>query len=189
MFRNLLQSLDLLAKFLDILEAAINGCKPDESDFVELPQFLHHQLADHDRAHFALTGHLELVHDPRQSLFHRFAADRTLLQRPLDPGAQFGLVEGLTAGIAFNDVWQHQFRGFESGESLRATQAFATPPHLAPLTREPGVGYLGFRVTAKRTVHRSRITRRRRPWPRPAPHGRRETVRRVPAPVRAPGRS
>src|ERR1700722_14427790 len=66
---------------------------------------------------------------------------------------QLVFVERFAAAIAFDHRRQQELRRLEGGETLRALQAFAATANLPPLAREPGVDYLGLRVTAKWTVH------------------------------------
>src|SRR5271170_1101369 len=102
-----MQMIDGFAKRLDVLEAAVHRSKPHVAYLVEVSQLFHHHLAERSRRHLALSQHTQLVTDARHRGVDRLTADRSLLQRTDQPGAEFALVEGLAAAVALDDT-RHQ---------------------------------------------------------------------------------
>ena len=106
----------------------------------------------------------------------RVAADRALLERLRDAGAELALVEGLARAVVLDDLRHDELGGLEGREALAAGQAFAPAADLVPLAREARVRHLGVVVVAERAVHgRGPGALTRRP----------ESARRSPAPPRA----
>ncbi len=147
------QTLDLLAEFVQILEAAIDGGETDVGDLIEFLQLGHHQLADHQRLDFALAGGTQLMLDMRNGRFQPLDADRAFLQRALHAGTQLVFVEGLATAVLLDQPRHHQFGGFEGREALAAGQAFAPATDLIALGDQARIDDLGVMCNAEGTMH------------------------------------
>src|SRR6185312_16497769 len=133
----------------------IHGREAHVGHFIELPQLLHDELADHSRSDLAIARRAHLVGDAAQRLIHLRPRHGTLLQRLLHAGAKLGFIEGLACAIALDDRGHDQLRGLESGEPLAAGEALAAPADLTPFARQAGVGDLRLDVAAEWAVHAS----------------------------------
>ena len=131
------QLVDLVAERLDVLEAAVHRREAHIGDFVEVAQFLHHELAHLARSHLALTERAQAVGDALDGGFDLLLLDRTLLQRAQDARTQLLLVEGLAFAMAFDDQRHHELGGLEGGEALAAGEALAPPTDLPTLRGKP----------------------------------------------------
>src|SRR5579859_816727 len=154
------QQVDLGAKRLDILKAAIHGCEAHVADLIQMPQLLHDQLADGARGYLALAHPAQLVANPRHRRVDRLAADRALFQRLLHAGAQLALIERLAAAVALDHGRHHQFGRLEGCEAFRALEALASPPDLPSFVGQARIDDLGIRVSAKWTMHGAYLSRR-----------------------------
>src|SRR5580658_11363672 len=150
------QSLDLVVEGLDVLEVAVDGSEAHVSDFVQVAQFLHHQLTHGARGHFAVAETAHLVHDAAHRFIDLLARHRALLQGLLHAGAQLLLIESLARAVTLDDLRHHQLSGLEGGEALTAAQALTATADLAPLAGQTRVVDLGLFVAAERTVHAAR---------------------------------
>src|SRR6185437_1138116 len=147
------QALDLLAKRLDVLKAAVHGGEAHVGDLIQMSQLLHDQLADAARGHLALAEGAQPMTDARGRLLDGIQAHGALFQRLEHAALELALIEGLAAAVALDDPWHEQLRGLESREALTAAQALTPSSHLPALGGQTRIGHLGVIVTAEGTAH------------------------------------
>src|SRR3569623_33808 len=151
--RRILQALDLFAKGVNVLKAAVHRGEPHISDLVEVAQLFHDPLAERARTDLARAARSQTMQQLRDALFETLDRDRSLFERAQHAAAQLVLVEGLAPAIALHDGRQRELRSLEGGETLGAAQAFAATAHGVAFAREPRVDDLGVLGTAKWTAH------------------------------------
>src|SRR5690242_4065396 len=148
-----LQPLDLLAKLLHVLEAAIDRREADVCDLVEFLELAHDELADAHRRHLALAAAPHLLDDRAHGRVDLLARHRPLLQRALEAGAELVLVERLAAVVALDHGRQLDFRRLERVESLAAVRTLATAADRRAVVGDARVDHAGVVVLAERTMH------------------------------------
>src|SRR3569623_1283112 len=124
--RRILQALDLFAKGVNVLKAAVHRGETHISDLVEVAQLFHDPLAERARTDLALAARTQTMQQMRDALFETLDRDRALFERAQHAAAQLVLV---------------------------AAQAFAATAHGVAVAREPRVDDLGVLGTAKWTAH------------------------------------
>jgi len=121
---------------LDVLEVPVDGSEAHVGNFIEVPQLLHHQLADGAGRDFAVAEAAHAMHDTAHGLVDLLARHRALLERLLHAGTQFGLIERLASAITLDHERHEQLCRLEGRETLAALQALAAAADLPPLAGE-----------------------------------------------------
>src|SRR5690606_26482504 len=147
------QAIDLGAKLVEILEAAIHRGKAHEGHLVQLAQLQHHLFSDDAGWHFPLTRGAQMALDAIDRLVHLLDADRPLLERLQQTGVQLAFIEGLAVAVLLDDPGHHQFRRLVGGEALGTGDALAPTPDLIAFGDQPGVDYLGVQRATEWAVH------------------------------------
>ena len=118
-----------------------------------MAQFVHDELADLTRRHFALAESAQAMRDARDRSLHFLLLDGALLQRFQQSAAQFLFIERFATAMALDDQRHHELGRLEGRESLAAGETLAPTPNLLPLGRQTRVVHLGLLVAAEGTVH------------------------------------
>src|SRR5450755_932186 len=114
------QALNLLSKRIEILKAVVDRSEAHIGDLIQVPQFLHDEVAQGARAHFALAQRAQFVTNAAHRLLESLTAHGTFLERLLHAGAQLRLIKGYATAVSLDDQRQHEFRCFEGAEALSA---------------------------------------------------------------------
>src|SRR3569832_110364 len=150
--RRIQQALDLFAKGVNVLKAAVHRGETHISDLVEVAQLFHDPLAERERTDLALAARTQTKQQMRDALFETLDRARALFERAQHAAAQLDLVEGHAPAIALPDGRQRELRGLEGGVTLGAAQAVAATALGVAFAREPRVDDLGVLGTAKWTA-------------------------------------
>ena len=120
---------------------------------VELAQFVHDELADLDRGHFALAADAQLVDHGAYRRFDLVFGHRTLLQRAVEASADLALVECFTGAIALDDGGQFQLHRFHGAEALATGFAFTPTTDRRAVFGDARVDDPGIGMLAEGAVH------------------------------------
>ena len=131
----------------------IDGGVAHVGDLVEMPQFPMTISPIVREATSRSPSTRSAVPDALDRRFDLVAADRPLLERLHDAGAQLVLVERLARLVVLDDLRHDEFRGLECRESLAAGLAFAPAPDLVTLAGEARVRHFRVVVIAEWAVH------------------------------------
>src|SRR3569833_1980834 len=134
--RRILQALDLFAKGVNVLKAAVHRGDTHISDLVEVAQLFHDPLAERARTDLALAARTQTMQQMRDALFETLDRDRALFERAQHAAAQLVLIKEHTPANTQHNGRQRELRGLEGGETLGAAQAFAATAHGVAFARE-----------------------------------------------------
>src|SRR3569832_509040 len=123
--RRILQALDLFAKGVYVLKAAVHRGETHISDLVEVAQLFHDPLAERARTALALAARTQTLQQMRDALFEPLDRDRALFARAQHASAQLVLVDVLVPAFALLDCRQRELRSLVGGDTLGAAQSFA----------------------------------------------------------------
>ncbi|KAG1079121.1 hypothetical protein G6F40_016439 [Rhizopus arrhizus] len=136
---------------------------------VALAQFVHHELADLDRGHFALAADAQLVNHRAHCCFDFLFGHGALLQRAVESGAHLALVEGLAGAIILDDGRQLQLDRFQGAEAFVAGFALTPTTDRRAVFGDARVDDPGIGMLAEGAIHGtpgSREDLRPRSWQR-----------------------
>src|SRR3569832_2453695 len=106
--RRILQALDLFAKGVNVLKAAVHRGETHISDLVEVAQLFHDPLAERARTALALAARTQTMQQMRDALFATLDRDRAQNKHTQQTTTQLVLVEGLAPAIALHDGRQRE---------------------------------------------------------------------------------
>src|SRR6185436_9697330 len=121
--------LDRVAEVGNVLERPVHGREADVADLVELPQLVHHELADLPRRDLALTERQHLLDDALDRRVDVLGRHRSLVQRALEADADLALVEVGARAVALDDLRQAELDVLVGREALLARHAASAAPY------------------------------------------------------------
>src|SRR5207237_10159678 len=139
-----------LAKILDVLAAAVDGCEADIGDLVELVELLHHHLADLSRRNLALTEGEHLTDDPVDGLVDELRRNRALVQGPLKTIAQLADVEIGPRAVGLHDLRQSELDRLVGCEALLTGRAATAAANRVSRLRHARIDHVRVVAAAER---------------------------------------
>src|SRR5205807_839208 len=149
-----LKALHLVDELADVLELPVDRSEAHVGHGVELLEVLHHDLPELLARDLLLGAIVELRLDLANDVVDRLDADRPLLARFQNRGAELLAVEGLAPAVPLDDVRQDILDVLVGRVPPVALEALTPAPDELALAPDPRVDDPILRVTAKRAFHR-----------------------------------
>ncbi len=144
---------ELVHKFLDIFELAVDRGKADISHPVQTVELLHHALPNLRTLYLPLSSFLEMELDAIHDLFNHVDADGPLLTCSLQAIEDFEAVEWLSSRVFLDDQWERILCPFACRKSFTATETFPSAPNGLFILSQTGIDDFALGMATKGAFH------------------------------------